>query len=690
MPSVRIVRRMLAAGILLGAVAGAPDCAAQTSGADQSSGARPVAAPGIQEERVSLILLDVVVTDASGRPLNDLRREEFMLTVDGHPVRIQSVDLQIPAPPAGVAAAPEAGTPPPGKALTPPASDLAQPIPRPRGIVLFFDGLDSERGLGPEPIAAARRFLEEGLQPGEEVMLIGLGQNCRIYRDFTADLSLALAALNEIEKDPGLRMAGQDRFWKNIEALKELRRFSRVQAESLAKSFVAEDLGRASRLHSTLEALAGFLRSRPGRKEVFLFSDGVPSAPGILYGIFDSRNQDSDLLRVAREAASSQIALNTINTRGLPGGPPGGLEERLENESTNALSILALATGGVSTHGINSKLESPMRRIEEETRSSYLLTYLPSGEPDGKLHPARVTVSRKGARVRAPEGFVWMTSRQRHEKETVSAYFAPELFRRIPLAMEAGSYLDEDENARVEFAIALPRSAILFLPRAGGRVAKLEAGIVVRSARGKEEEPISRLVEVRLPGGAFKNPEGDLTLLMRRALPAGDYEATAVVRDLESGEVGALRSALRVPALAPDHLAMSSLILSSLATPKPIAIDPAEGGRDVPLVPRSVRRVFSSGEKVAASSLVYHPRRDALTGQARITAFAQIRRGQQVVRHLAPARRTLESRSAVTTLTLLLPVDLSGLESGVYRLEVEAWDEVDRRGVLQEVDFQVR
>jgi len=681
---------MLAAGILLFVLGGDPHWAAPQPGADQSSGARPVAAPGIQAERVSLILLDVVVTDASGRPLNDLRREEFMLTVDGHPVRIQSVDLQIAAAPGGVTAAPEAAGPPPGKTATPPASDLPHPIPRPRGIVLFFDGLDSERGLGPEPIAAARKFLEEGLQAGDEVMLLGLGRSCRVYRDFTADLSLARAALDEIEKDPGIRMAGQGRFWKNKEDLADIRRFSPAAAESLAKSFVAADLGRASRLHSALEALAEFLRSRPGRKEVFLFSDGVPSAPGMLYNIVDSRNQDSDLLRVAREAASSQIALNTINTRGLAAGPAGGFEELLENQSTNALSILALATGGVSTHGINGKLELPMRRIEEQTRSSYLLTYVPSGEPDGKLHPARVTVSRKGARVRAPEGFVWMTIQQRREKETVSAYFAPQLFRRIPLAMEAGAYLDKDEKSRVEVAIALPRSAILFLPRAGGRVAKLEAGIVLRSATGTEEEPISRQVEVRLPGEAFKNPEGDITLLMRRALPAGDYEATAVVRDLESGEVGALRSALRVPALAPDHLAMSSLILSSPATPKPIAIDPAEGGRDVPLVPRSVRRVFSGGEKVAASSLVYHPRRDALTGQARITAFAQIRRGQQVVRHLAPARRTLESCSAVTTLTLLLPVDLSGLESGVYRLEVEAWDEVDRRGVLQDVDFQVR
>jgi VWFA-related protein len=689
MSSIRIARRTLGAGILLVALGGALHGAAPKSSTDQSAGAQPIAAPGIQAERVSLVLLDVVVTEASGLFLGDLRPEEFTLTVDGHEVPIQSVELQIPAAPA-LTALPPAAVQPPRNVGTPPAPDRAAPIPRSRGIVLLFDGLDSERGLGPAPIAAARKFLEKGLQAGDEVMLIGLGRDCRIYRDFTADLSLALAAMDEIEKDSALRMGGQARFLKNEEDLKELRKYSPESAESLARSFVAEDLHRASRLNSTLEALAKSLRSRPGRKEVFLFSDGTPSAPGILYGIDDARTQELDLLRVAQDAAAAQIAVNTINTRGLPGGPPGGVEELLESESTNALSILALTTGGVSTHGINGNFERPMRVIEEQTRSSYLITYAPDGEPDGKLHSARVTVSRKGARVRSPEGFVWMTSREQREKEMVSAYFAPELFRKIPLALEASSYLDDDETPRVEVVIALPRSSILFLPRGAGRVAKLEAGVVLRSAKGKEEEPIRREVEVRLPGGPSKDPEGDLTLLARRALPAGEYQATAVVRDLQSGEVGALRSVLKIPALAPDHLAMSSLILSSPASAKPIAMDPSDEVPNIPPAPRSVRRIFAGDEQVAASSVVYHPRRDVVTGQARVTAFAQIRRGPQVVRHLSPARHTLDSGGPAAAVTLTLPVDLSGLEPGVYRLEVEAWDEVDRRGVLQGVDFQVR
>ena len=47
-------------------------------------------APGVQRERVNLVLIDVVVTDRKGRHVDDLRPEEFSLRVDGHPHAIES------------------------------------------------------------------------------------------------------------------------------------------------------------------------------------------------------------------------------------------------------------------------------------------------------------------------------------------------------------------------------------------------------------------------------------------------------------------------------------------------------------------------------------------------------------------------------------------------------------------------
>jgi VWFA-related protein len=720
MPSLRSARRILIPGVLLLAFSAAPRSAAE------KPAAVPVA-PGVQRERVFLVLLDVVVTDSSGHPLLDLRPEEFRLTVDGHLVPIRSVELQmpgrtIPAPPASPSPLPAPGAAASASpAATTPAtpSDLAA---RPRGIVLFFDGLNSQIGLRPEAIESARRFLKEGLQEGDEVMVIGMGHQCRIYRTFTTDISLVLAALDEVEKDPGIRMGGENQYLSNINELEEMAKAKASPAtlESMAKLFVTEDLRRGSRLTAALQALAESLRTRPGRKEVYLFSDGMAPYPAALYGIedVDDRNQERELLQVAEQAGASQMALNAVNTLGLTAGPPEDPQVRLEQYTTMGLSIVALNSGGVLTHGVNSHFERPLRKIEQQTRATYLLSYEPRTEPDGKIHPVRVSVTRKGARVRAPQGSFWMTEEQRRTTETVAAYIAPDLYRKIPLALEATSYLAAEGKSSVEVAVALPRSSLVFVPQENRRVARLEAGLVLQRADRTPEEPIARTLEVRLPAAEPSHPgakvshaglkegasgggahdaggdpdsEGDLVLLMRRSVPPGEYQATVVVRDLESGEVGALREPVKVPDLASDHLAMSSVILSgSAAMGKVIDVDPSEKGVGIPLATPSVRRIYSPGEKVVASALVYHPRRDPATGEIRITGSAQIRRKGEVIRHFAPAGHTLPRDSSTTTLTLTLPVDLTGLDPGVYQLEVEAWDEVDRRGILQTVDFLVR
>ncbi len=653
----------------------------------------PSVAPGIQRERVFLVLVDVVVTQPSGAPVMDLRPEDFTLMVDGRTVEIQSVDLQIAGVEVQGATIPEGPGPGPPTVASgeapPRGRDRARSVHRPRGIVLFFDGLNSEHGLGPEPIESARRFLKGGLQEGDEVMVMGLGRECRMYLNFTSDISLALNALDEMSKDPGLRMGGENHFLKNMDEINEMARSDPFAAESLARMYAGEDRSRVSRFTLALKALSEFLRARAGRKEIFLFTDGFPFNPGMFYGTSDGDGVETEVLKASQETASSQAALNTVNTKGLVAGPPSMPDVRLETLSTDTLVSLAVNSGGVATHGINRGFDGAMRAIEQQTRSTYVLSFTPAGEPDGKLHSTRVLVAHKGVRVRAPAGFVWTTDDQRREEETISAYFAPELFQKIPLALEAYSYLAENGKSGVDLAIAVPRDSVLFLPREGHRSARLEAGVVLKSADGKVEKPVRRTVELRFPGRPTGNP-GDLTMVLHRSLPAGEYQATAVVRDLESGDVGALRVPVEIPPLGSDHLAMSSLILRSRASPRRWADlnPPVAGAPD--FGPPAVRRIFTVDDQVAAFSLVYHPRRDPATGEVRVSASARVRRGKEVIRHLTPAVQRLKSTGAPVTLTMKFPLDFSDLEPGTYNLEVEAWDAVEGRGIVQHMEFLIR
>ena len=136
-----------------------------------------------------------------------------------------------------------------------------------------------------------------------------------------------------------------------------------------------------------------------------------------------------------------------MNTRGIPVWPN---EIALERQATQTLAILTLNSGGILTHGVNRGFEAPMRQVEEETRATYLLSYVPNGERDGKLHSTRVLVTRAGARVRTSEGYLWMTEDQRRERDALRVLRAGALPEdsRLP----AGSFVSGGRGAAVRGA----------------------------------------------------------------------------------------------------------------------------------------------------------------------------------------------------------------------------------------------
>jgi len=159
----------------------------------------------------------------------------------------------------------------------------------------------------------------------------------------------------------------------------------------------------------------------------------------------------------------------------------------------------------------------PLRKIEEQTRATYQLAYAPQGEPDGKLHSTRIVVRREGIEVRAQEGYLWMTDEQRRERETLSAFAAPEMFRAIPVSLLVRTYLEEDAKPMVELAIAVSRSSVLLLPGEGGAPSTWRRGpaAIHRREGGEALQPQRQ--------GAAAGKEdagaGDLTLLVRHVVP---------------------------------------------------------------------------------------------------------------------------------------------------------------------------
>ncbi len=666
---------------------------------DSETNAPPVA-PGIQRERVNLVLIDVVVTDRKGNRVEDLRPEEFRLRVDGKPHPIESVELLRVSAELEAASSPKAD----GEKRPEEAASVSE-IRMTRRFVLFFDGLNSERGLGPKAIQAARRFLEKGLPPGDEVMVAGHGRELKIYQEFTDDPVKMLAAIQAVESDPKIRNAGESRVRQNVAKLKQAEddcgrcsyQLMQISVQRAAALFARDDRMRTLRTLDSLRAIVAYLHSGTGRSSLFYFSDGFADDPGAFYGAPDEPDLKDEILRLSREASAAQVAIYPINTQGVPPGgtlvqlrtaPNRDWNSLIESRASDSLAAFAIGTGGEAIR-LKDNFEPAMARIEAETRASYVIAYIPQGNPDGRYHSTKIEVLRKGVKIRAKEGLMWLPDEEIQERTLLAAHLSPELFHDFPIGLEARSYLEGGGKAYLEIAIAVPDSSLLFLPREGQYTAHLEAGVTLRQGRSRIVDQFSRKVEAKLTEEGFSE-RGYLTLISRREVPPGEFEAVTVVRDLGTGNIGALRSTVKIPAFSSDRIAVSSLILESpQLKARRVDIDPVTESDSSLVVPAALR-VFERGAQASGSCVVYHPQREPTTGEARVRVKGSIRRGDVTVHPIADSLRTFQGAAQAAAIPLEFPLPLSSLTPGIYSLEIQALDEVGHRGVAQRVDFLVR
>ncbi len=179
----------------------------------------------------------------------------------------------------------------------------------------------------------------------------------------------------------------------------------------------------------SLLAIVESLANAPGRKTIVFFSEGLPASPALsarLDTLIDAANRahvttyaiDAKGLRTrsSNETVSKEVnAFVTERTSQLSTGSDATNEpltmsfERVEDtfklDSRTGLARLAEDTGGFLIEQTND-LSNAFRRIDEDTRFHYLLTYSPANTNfDGKFRSIGVKVRRPGIRVFARKGY---------------------------------------------------------------------------------------------------------------------------------------------------------------------------------------------------------------------------------------------------------------------------------------------
>jgi VWFA-related protein len=486
----------------------------------------PAQAPGSGfTTSTTAVVVDVVVRDARGAPIVDLKPSDFELFEDGAKQRIASVELIAPgrAPtrtntPAG---ARDAAEPPP----TTSSPEAAAAAESPTVIALVFHRLSAEgRALAHD---AARRYLDGSASANDYAGVFLIDARLETLQTFTTDRTRLAEAIEEAARTPGLQFTrnmplsssygdsspdvsptasaeshGRPTNENGMQP-RTLRSMIPNGAGALLKAYemaermeqAFEEMVRDRDGHvesAALISLASGLGSLPGRKTIVLFSEGlaVPAAVAAKFGaVIDTANRgnvtiyamDAKGLKVHSAQATTARALVAI--RGVGDDDPQKVAEDdtrraritdlernefvLRKDPAANLGTLAKETGGFLVNNTND-LASAFQRIDADRKFHYLLTYTSTNTAmDGGYRRIAVKVKRRGADVRARSGYVAVPALGtvpvlRFESNALSALSATPRPTQIAMRSAAFQFPEADGTTRVALYVKAPGSGVAY------------------------------------------------------------------------------------------------------------------------------------------------------------------------------------------------------------------------------------
>jgi VWFA-related protein len=367
--------------------------------------------------RVNLVQVSVVLRDAKGRAVGNLRKEDFQLLDDRklQPIKSFSVEQS------GMAKAEQAPTQGSNGIAAAALAESHKPASAPeRDVAYLFDDLHSAM----EDLAAAKESAGKqlvGLRAGDRVAVISTSGEVQV--DFTDDREKLRHALQSLKPHPilpstdcpppvsyfmadlmvnhndqsAIGLATDDALNCTSSGMNSAVEVQMAKRLAMAKAFEMLDAGnRQSR--QALSVLQDVIRrtaAMPGERSIVLVS------PGFLALAADVQQGVTELID---QAISSNIVINAVDVRGLytvgadaNRGHSTNQPLRLQLDDSEArtqsyvMSEVASGTGGEFFHS-NNDLDEGFRRTAGVPEYIYVLGFSPQ-KLDGKFHKLKVTVS---------------------------------------------------------------------------------------------------------------------------------------------------------------------------------------------------------------------------------------------------------------------------------------------------------
>jgi VWFA-related protein len=503
---------------------------------------------------VSITNLDVVVTDAKGRPVTDLGPLDFVVTQEGLPQVITNFSfVRNTSPPPAPAAETASSAPAPVRS---PMPALASPAGA--HLVVFLDLLHMTAPNRNRAVSSLGEFLPRTVGPRVEVQIVTWDRSLRARGSFTNDGPLLASVFEALKEEVVLGdvpIQERSRLFGTIDsALNADPRFRAAlvdQAISIVRSWCDNQ---AHDLDATLDAArstASTLAGVEGRKILIVVTEKLTPAPG--RELWDYFQQGLDRKRIATSNANlnnftwkdfdrspsfkrladaangAGVSLFMVEASGLTGdttfsaefgGTGGTVNEGLATlDAESALHLLAEQTGGVAIVGRNN-LALALESLEPAWTAYYSLGFESSTSKPGIARPIRVTVKRPGVSVLTRRSIVERTEEQKIADAVLSGVHFPKTFNPLHATLRVGTPSKSGKLWLVPLEFKIPFDRITLVPQSG----RARGRILFTSAAATSDGRVSNVSSERIPVDV---PEKDLATLAGKSFA---YTATLKVR----------------------------------------------------------------------------------------------------------------------------------------------------------------
>ncbi|HEV7920189.1 MAG TPA: VWA domain-containing protein [Thermoanaerobaculia bacterium] len=455
--------------------------------------------PGLGETiEVSIVNLDVVVTNKKGDRVQGLSQDDFTILEDGKPQAITNFSEYGAEGRAGL----EGERP-----SAHPAADgrvEARPASAKRTIVLFVDYFKLPPFRTEPLFASMKKMLHEVVRPGDAVTIIRWrGEPITVldYTDDVAKLDETLAGIEKESSGPAFNTIGRMR--QEIAEIQSFHSRSLIAAGIGAKEASLDTEGtplgvradavwakvELQKKTAALKSLLLGLTGAEGKKALFMVSHRFSIVAGLefltmsgAYPLDPKLRSEFDMERVVLSVADAANAAGVtmypiypeglgeetfpdasasmVDTLAQPSATPSaGYDHWVLNNETPALQTLADKTGGMTAYGPD--IIKLLPRVEDDFTTYYSLAYHAETRRQDRTHKLVVKAKDPSYTVRARREFVEKSDQTKMKERVVSSLFGVHPQSKIPITTTLGQATKLARHRyRIPLKVTVPVSSL--------------------------------------------------------------------------------------------------------------------------------------------------------------------------------------------------------------------------------------